>query len=68
MVDNTNEEIEREEELEPTPYQNKYRANLEEPKFGDDDQEVEYDDPVEATRLQLEKNMIYKSCPRLKKS
>ena len=56
MVDNTNEEIEREEELEPTPYQNKYRANLEEPKFGDDDQEVEYDDPVEATRLQLEKN------------
>ena len=56
MVDNTNEEIEREEELEPTPYQNKYRANLEEPKFGDDDQEVEYDDPVEATRQQLEKN------------
>ena len=56
MVDNTNEEIEREEELEPTPYQNKYRADLEEPKFGDDDQEVEYDDPVEATRLQLAKN------------
>ena len=57
MVDNnTNEEIEREEELEPTPYQNRYRSNLEEPKFGDDDHEVEYDDPVEATRLQLEKN------------
>ena len=31
MVDNTNEEIEREEELEPTPYQNKYMADLEEP-------------------------------------
>ena len=59
MVDNnntTNEEIGQDEELEPTPYQNKYRANLEEPKFGDDDQEVEYDDPVEATRQQLEKN------------
>ena len=57
MVDNnTNEEIEREEELEPTPYQNRYRSNLEEPKFGDDDHEVEYDDPVEATRQQLEKN------------
>ena len=58
MVDNnnTNEEIGQDEELEPTPYQNKYRADLEEPKFGDDDQQDEYDDPVEATRQQLEQN------------
>ena len=53
MVDNNlNEEEQTQEELEPTPYQNTYRRNLEEPTFNEEE-EQEFDDPVEATRQQL---------------
>tara|TARA_R100001377_G_scaffold79464_1_gene57755 strand:+ start:1061 stop:1981 length:921 start_codon:yes stop_codon:yes gene_type:complete len=53
MVDNNlNEEEQTQEELEPTPYQNSYRRNLEEPTFNEEE-EQEFDDPVEATRQQL---------------
>ena len=53
MVDNNlNEDQQTQEELEPTPYQNSYRRNLEEPTFNEEE-EQEFDDPVEATRQQL---------------
>tara|TARA_R110000765_G_scaffold79186_2_gene155883 strand:- start:736 stop:1656 length:921 start_codon:yes stop_codon:yes gene_type:complete len=53
MVDNNlNEEEQTQEELEPTPYQNTYRRNLEEPTFNEEE-EQEFDDPLEATRQQL---------------
>ena len=53
MVDNNlNEDQQTQEELEPTPYQNTYRRNLEEPTFNEEE-EQEFDDPVEATRQQL---------------
>jgi len=53
MVDNNlNEEQQDQEELEPTPYQNTYRRNLEEPTFNEEE-EQEFDDPLEATRQQL---------------
>jgi len=53
MVDNNlNEEEQTQEELEPTPYQNSYRRNLEEPTFNEEE-EQEFDDPLEATRQQL---------------
>ena len=53
MVDNNlNEEQQAQEELEPTPYQNTYRRNLEEPTFNEEE-EQEFDDPLEATRQQL---------------
>ena len=52
MVDNNlNEDQQTQEELEPTPYQNTYRRNLEEPTFNEEEQE--FDDPLEATRQQL---------------
>ena len=54
MVEETLNE-ENETELEPTPYQNSYRQNLEEPTFNEED-EAEIDDPVEATRQQLAKS------------
>ena len=53
MVDNNlNEDQQTQEELEPTPYQNTYRRNLEAPTFNEEE-EQEFDDPVEATRQQL---------------
>jgi hypothetical protein len=53
MVDNNlNEDQQTQEELEPTPYQNTYRRNLEEPTFNEEE-EQEFDDPLEATRQQL---------------
>lgn len=52
MVDeNINEE--NETELEPTPYQNDYRRNLEEPQFNEEEDADSIDDPVEATRQKL---------------
>ena len=54
MVDNETLNEENETELEPTPYQNDYRRNLEEPTFNEEE-EAEIDDPVEATRQQLAK-------------
>ena len=53
MVDNNlDEDQQTQEELEPTPYQNTYRRNLEEPTFNEEE-EQEFDDPLEATRQQL---------------
>ena len=53
MVDNTLNEEEQSEELEPTPYQNTYRRDLEEPTFNEEEEADNIDDPVEATRQQL---------------